>query len=67
MQKEIEINNIKVPIIEEGGCRWYPISYIGKKVLLKDLSPSQLKLGGRLKAGVFSGQNVDHFTSLFLI
>jgi hypothetical protein len=45
LQKEIIINETSVPIIEEGGM-WYPISFIGNRVLLKDLSPSQLRQNG---------------------
>jgi|GEM_PF-2157957 len=45
LQKEIVINRTNVPIMEEGGV-WYPLSYIGSKVLLKNLSPSQLKQNG---------------------
>jgi len=46
MQEEIIINNVSVPIIKKEGGRWYPISYIGSKVLLKDLSPAQLRQNG---------------------
>ena len=42
MQKEIKLNKVVVPIIIEGEEVWYPINYMGNKVLLKDLAPSQL-------------------------
>ena len=45
-QTEASINNVNVPMIEEGEVRYYPISYIGSKILLKDLSPSQLRQNG---------------------
>lgn len=45
MQKEIIINQTSVPIIEEGG-RWYPIRFMGNRILLKDLSPAQLRQNG---------------------
>lgn len=46
MQEITKINDVNVPIIKEGGEIYYPISYMGDKVLLKDLSPSQLKQNG---------------------
>lgn len=46
MQREVVINDVSVPIIEEKGGLWYPISYIGKKVLLKELAPAQLRQNG---------------------
>ena len=45
LQKEIIINDVNVPIIENGGL-WYPISYLGNKILLKNLAPSQLRQNG---------------------
>ncbi len=42
VQKQIVINEVVIPIIEEGGETWYPVSYIGDKVLLKTLTPNQL-------------------------
>lgn len=41
-QKEIRINEVFIPVIEEGGEIWYPISYMGSKVLLKSLTGNQL-------------------------
>lgn len=46
MQVEIIIGEVKIPIIKEEEVLYYPISYLGSKVLLKDLSPSQLKQNG---------------------
>ncbi len=46
MQREVVINEIKIPVIEERSELWYPISYMGDKVLLKDLSPAQLRQNG---------------------
>lgn len=46
MQKEIEINKVKIPVIIEGKEGWYPISYIGSKVLLKELAGNQLIRNG---------------------
>lgn len=46
MQEYIKINGIDVPIVRDGKVIYYPISFIGDKVLLKDLSPSQLKQNG---------------------
>lgn len=46
VQNTIKINDVNLPILEEGGVNYYPISYIGNKVLLKDISPSQLKRNG---------------------
>jgi hypothetical protein len=46
VQKTIRINDVNLPILEEGGVNYYPISYIGSKVLLKNISPSQLKSNG---------------------
>lgn len=46
MQVEISIGDVNVPIIEEGRNKYYPISYLGSKVLLKDLSPAQLRQNG---------------------
>lgn len=46
MQVEIIINDVKIPVIKEEGITYYPISYLGSKVLLKDLSPSQLRNNG---------------------
>ena len=45
-QKEIIINEVSIPVIEEGGVVWYPVSYMGREVLLKSLSPSQLRDNG---------------------
>lgn len=46
MQRAIQIGEIIIPVIEEGSELWYPISFIGNKVLLKNLSPLQLKKNG---------------------
>jgi hypothetical protein len=46
LQVEIIINDVKIPIIKEEEVRYYPISYLGNKVLLKNLSPVQLKQNG---------------------
>lgn len=46
MQEKITINNVALPIIKEGGEVYYPISFIGNKVLLKDLSGNQLVKNG---------------------
>lgn len=46
MQKEIVLNGVNFPVIIEGKEVWYPISYMGSKVLLKDLTPSQLIKNG---------------------
>lgn len=46
MQKEIIINDVKIPVIEESGVIYYPISYIGSKVLLKVLTGNQLIKNG---------------------
>lgn len=46
MQKEIEINKVKIPVIIEEKDAWYPISYIGSKVLLKELAGNQLIRNG---------------------
>ena len=45
-QTEVSINNVNVPMIEEGEVRYYPISYIGSKVLLKNLTGNQLTQNG---------------------
>lgn len=46
MQKEIVLNGVNFPVIIGGKEVWYPISYMGSKVLLKDLTPSQLIKNG---------------------
>ena len=46
MQKEIKINDVKIPIIEESEVIYYPISYMGDKILLKDLTANQLIRNG---------------------
>lgn len=45
-QVNIELSNVLTPTIHEGGDAYYPISYLGDKILFKDLSPSQLKQNG---------------------
>lgn len=45
-QEEIIINNVEIPVIKEGGKIWYPIKYMGKHVLLKDLTANQLIKNG---------------------
>ena len=45
-QKSIKINKIKLPIIEEDNQNWYPITFLSEKILLKILSPHQLKKNG---------------------
>jgi len=46
LQKEIKINDVKIPIIEESEVIYYPISYMGDKILLKDLTANQLIRNG---------------------
>ncbi|MDD4778972.1 MAG: hypothetical protein PHT02_00015 [Tissierellia bacterium] len=46
MQEYIKLNGIDIPIVRDGNMVYYPISFMGDKVLLKDLSPSQLKQNG---------------------
>jgi hypothetical protein len=46
IQKEIIINDVTVRVIEDGKNTYYPIAFMGDKILLKDLSPSQLKNNG---------------------
>lgn len=45
-QLEITINDVKLPIIKEKGVKYYPISYLGSKILLKDLKANQLIKNG---------------------
>jgi len=46
-QEKIKISKIDVPIIiDEGGEKYYPIRYIGDKVLLKNLTGNQLIKNG---------------------
>ena len=46
LQEEIIINDVKIPIIKDGEVIYYPISYIGSKVLLKILTGNQLIKNG---------------------
>lgn len=46
MQENVQIGEVVVPVINEGGENWYPISYLTEKVLLKTVQPSQLKNNG---------------------
>ena len=42
IQTEVNINGVSVPIIKDEGVKYYPISYVGEKVLLKYLAGGQL-------------------------
>lgn len=45
-QEEIIINNVEIPIIKEEGEIWYPIKYMSRRVLLKDMTANQLIKNG---------------------
>ena len=46
LQSEVIINDVRIPIIKESEVIYYPISYMGSKVLLKDLTGNQLIRNG---------------------
>jgi len=46
LQDEIIINDVKIPVIKESEVIYYPISYMGSKVLLKILTGNQLIKNG---------------------
>lgn len=45
-QENLNINNVDIPIIKDESMVYYPISFMGSKVLLKSLSPVQLRENG---------------------
>jgi hypothetical protein len=46
VQDFVEVNQVRLPIVKEGGEIYYPVSYLGSRVLLKDLKGNQLKRNG---------------------
>jgi hypothetical protein len=46
MQKEIIINKVTIPAIEEDNTIYFPVNFIGEKVLLKEYKSNQLKRNG---------------------
>jgi hypothetical protein len=46
LQEYVRINDVNIPIVKDEGLIYYPISFVGDKVLLKDLKGNQLIKNG---------------------
>lgn len=60
MQENINIGGVVVPIIKEGDEKWYPISYIIEKVLLKKTSASTIVKQTENTEGLVKKKEIDY-------